>query len=151
MLSAPFRHVVGFARKWVRMTLLSFVWNRSNLRVGINSCWHRGCFIDALGGVSIGDNVIMGPNVVIHSANHRYERLDTPIMRQGHVLAETIIEDDCWIGAGAIILPGVHVGKGCVVGAGAIVTKNLPAYSVAVGNPAKIIKSRINKENKGKA
>jgi acetyltransferase-like isoleucine patch superfamily enzyme len=148
VFSAPFRYVASFSRKWLRMTLLSFVWNRQGLRVGSNSCWHRGCFIDALGGVSIGENVIIGPNVVIHSANHRFNDLDTPIMRQGHDCAAVTIEDDCWIGANVVILPGVHVGRGCVVGAGSVVTKSLPAFSVVVGNPAVVKKFRNAKEEK---
>ena len=62
-------------------------------------------------------------------------------------LAPVIIEDDVWIGARAIILPGVIIGKGSVIGAGAVVAKSIPPYSVAVGNPARVVKTRTDKEN----
>jgi acetyltransferase-like isoleucine patch superfamily enzyme len=149
---ALFNRVLGLVaglRLWVRMNLQSFVWNREHLTVGKNSFWHRGCFIDALGGVSIGSNVIIGPYTVIHSANHRFNRLDKPIMKQGHNLGKVVIGDDCWIGAHVTVLPGVHIGKGCVVGAGSVVTKSLPDYSVAVGNPAQIIKNRLEGKANG--
>jgi acetyltransferase-like isoleucine patch superfamily enzyme len=126
------------------MTLLSYVENRQNLEVGENSCWHRGAFFNALGGISIGKNVIIGPYCIIHSANHKFLNLTKPIMQQGHKRQRVIIEDDCWIGARVTILPGAHLGKGCVVGAGAVVTKSFPAYSVIVGVPARKIRSRLN-------
>ena len=60
---------------------------------------------------AIGNNVIIGPRVVIHSANHKYNDPDIPIQKQGHIFKKVMIEDDVWIGAGAIILPGVQIGK----------------------------------------
>ena len=62
----------------------------------------------------------------------------------GDVDSDIIIEEDCWIGAGCILLPNVHIGRGVVVGAGAVVTKNIQPYSVAVGNPAKVIATRYD-------
>jgi acetyltransferase-like isoleucine patch superfamily enzyme len=149
-VSAPFRHIASFMRKWIRMTLLSYVENRQHLFVGTNSCWHRGAFFNALGGISIGKNVIIGPYCVIHSANHCFDDLNEPIMFQGHVLEPVLIEDDCWLGAHVTVLPGVRLGKGCVVGAGSVVTKSMPAYSVVAGVPARIISSRLTREAIGK-
>jgi acetyltransferase-like isoleucine patch superfamily enzyme len=73
------------------------------------------------------------------------EQVDIPMMEQG-VYSEdpVVIGDDVWLGAGAMVLDGVKIGKGCIVGAGAVVTKNLPDYAVAVGVPAKILKNRKN-------
>lgn len=103
--------------------------------IGINA-WIRG-------DVSIGDNVLMGPNVVILTQNHIHDRCDIPILHQGTTPElPVIIEDDCWICQNVIILPGVLVERGSILAAGAVITKNVPAYSIVGGNPAKIIKSR---------
>jgi maltose O-acetyltransferase len=106
--------------------------------VGIN----RACWISGGGGLEIGNNVIMGPLCIIHTANHNYERMDTPIWRQGHTGKMTIIENDVWLGAGVIILPGAHIGQGAVIGAGAVVSGSINAYGIAAGVPARVLKSR---------
>jgi len=94
--------------------------------------------------ISIGSYVMIAHNVMIIGGNHNIERTDIPMMRQGEgKQGDIIIEDDVWIGAGAIILTGVTIGKGSVIGAGSIVTKSIPSYSIAVGNPAIVIKKRI--------
>ena len=89
----------------------------------------------------IGDDVMMGPNVSIYTRNHAFERTDVPMNTQG-VSDEKIvvIENDVWIGANSIILPGVTVSKGAIIGAGAVVTKDVPEYAIVGGNPAKVIK-----------
>ncbi len=95
------------------------------------------------GPCTIGNNVIMGPDVCIFTRNHNIERVDIPIKYQGDTEEkEVIIGDDCWIGCRVIILPGVTIGKGVVVGAGAVVSKDIPDFAVVVGNPGKIIKIR---------
>lgn len=96
-----------------------------------------------IGSVRIGSNVMMGPDVMILSRNHNYDRIDIPSKFQGNAEEEpVIVEDDVWIGARVIILPGVHVGKGVIIGAGAVVTKNMPNYSIAAGNPARVVRMR---------
>jgi acetyltransferase-like isoleucine patch superfamily enzyme len=72
--------------------------------------------------------------------NHSYEEIDLPISKQKETTAIITIEDECWIGANAVITAGVTIGKHSVIAAGSVVTKSIPAYSVAVGNPAKVIK-----------
>jgi acetyltransferase-like isoleucine patch superfamily enzyme len=124
------------------MWVFSTVFNREGLRVGTNSGWGVGCFINAGGGVTIGNDVLIGPRVVIHSLNHVYKDAKVPIRLQGHVAKPVVIEDDVWIGAGAIILAGVRVGRGAVVGAGSVVTKDVPAFGVVVGNPARFVRFR---------
>ncbi|KAK1490356.1 nodulation protein L [Colletotrichum cuscutae] len=88
--------------------------------------------------VSIGDRVQIGPNVSIYSAAHNTSILSR--MKCEEYGLPVTIEDDCWIGGGTIILAGVTIGSGTTVGAGSIVTKSLPPHSVAVGNPARVIK-----------
>jgi acetyltransferase-like isoleucine patch superfamily enzyme len=112
------------------------------LRIGDNSAVGAYSFLGAQGGIVIGCNVIMGPRVNFHAENHRYERADVPIRMQGESRQGIVVDDDCWIGAGSIILDGVHIGKGCVVAAGSVVTKSVPPYSVVAGVPARIVRQR---------
>lgn len=95
------------------------------------------------GSCHIGDHVIMGANVTIISRNHAFARTDIPMRYQGFEAERPVtIGDDVWIGDRVIILPGVHVGNGCILGAGAVVTKDIPDFSVAVGVPARVVKRR---------
>lgn len=94
------------------------------------------------GGIQIGNDVLLGPRVQVFSENHRYETRSVPINRQGWQRAEVRIGDDVWIGAGAIVLPGVTIGMGAVIAAGAVVTKDVAAYSIVGGVPAKLIGTR---------
>lgn len=91
--------------------------------------------------VEIDDNVLIGSGVHIYVENHRFDNLNIPIIEQGHSQSLKVnIKSNSWIGANTIILPGVNIGKHTVIGAGSVVTKNIDDYSVAVGNPAKMIK-----------
>lgn len=95
------------------------------------------------GPVAIGDHVMMGPEVTILTSNHRYDRLDIPMMDQGGTEHLPVtIEDDVWIGTKVIILPGVRIGKGAIVGAGSVVTRPVPPYAIVAGNPARLIRFR---------
>ena len=93
-----------------------------------------------IGPITIGNNVIFAQNIVASALNHQYRDVATPIANQAVLTASIIIEDDCWIAANAVITAGVTIGKHCVIAAGTVVTKNIPPFSVAVGNPAKVIK-----------
>lgn len=94
-----------------------------------------GCYIQGNGGIHIGNYVQFGSNISIISANHDiYDQ-------SKHISKKVIINDYCWIGQGAVILPGVELGPRTIVGAGSVVTKSFPeGYSVIGGNPAKLIK-----------
>ncbi len=94
------------------------------------------------GGVTIGKDSLIAMHCRILSSNHTIPDRNSRIRSKPDILLPTTIGEDVWLGAGATILGGVTVGDGCVVGAGAIVTKDLPPYSVAVGVPAKVVRTR---------
>lgn len=115
-----------------------FAWD---LSIGDNS----GVGVNALisFGVTIGNDVMMGPDCMIFTNNHGMERRDIPMwMQKSSELQPVVIGNDVWIGARVIILPGVHVGDGAVLGAGAVVTKDVPPYGIVAGNPARLIRMR---------
>jgi acetyltransferase-like isoleucine patch superfamily enzyme len=92
------------------------------------------------GGIHVGDNVLFGPRVQVLAVDHVFTDTTQPIMQQGITARGIRIEDNCWIGAGAIILDGVTVGRGACIGAGAVVTSSVPPHSLAVGVPARVIR-----------
>jgi acetyltransferase-like isoleucine patch superfamily enzyme len=94
------------------------------------------------GGLSIGDRTRIATHVVVIPANHIFDSADVPIMEQGLECRGISIGDDVWIGCGARILDGVTIGKGAVVAAGAVVVKDVAAYEVVAGVPAKTIRRR---------
>ena len=104
----------------------------SNLFIG-NNC----SFVDG-GGITIGDNVLIAPRVVIATATHPLD----PKLRNAKIVkcSPVVIEDNVWIGANATILGGVTIGKNSVVGAGSVVTKDIPENSLALGSPCKVVK-----------
>jgi maltose O-acetyltransferase len=112
-----------------------------NTEIGDNSSIGTSCQL--YGPVLIGKDVMMSPEVIILTRNHKHNRLDIPIRLQGmEEEKKVIIEDDVWIGTRVIILPGVRIGKGSIVAAGSVVTKDIPKYSIVGGVPAKTIKTR---------
>ena len=126
-----------------------------NIERGAQFAWdlqigdHSGVGVNALisASVTIGNDVMMGPECMIFTSNHGMDDLTEPMWRQEFSKPRpVVIEDDVWIGARVIILPGVRVGKGSVIGAGSVVTKDVEPYSIVGGNPARKIGSRI-KEN----
>lgn len=94
-----------------------------------------------IGPVHIGNHVNLAQGVVVSGLNHNFQNADQLISEQGVSTSPITINDDVWIGANAVIAAGVTIGKHCVIGAGSVVTKDVPDYSVAVGNPAKVIKT----------
>jgi acetyltransferase-like isoleucine patch superfamily enzyme len=117
------------------------------LVIGNNVGIAQNCFIQVRGKVTIGSNVMFGPNVSIFSENHGFEDLDTPMISQPTIRQAVVIEDDVWLGTRSVILSGVKIGKGSIIAAGALVNKDIPPYSVVAGVPAKVIKSRLFQEN----
>ena len=100
-----------------------------------------------IGPVTIGNDIRLALNITLSGLNHNYTDVNLPIHEQGVSTAPIVIEDETWIGANVVVLAGVTIGKHCIVAAGSVVTKNVPSYSVAVGNPARVLK-KYNPETK---
>jgi maltose O-acetyltransferase len=112
------------------------------IRIGDNSGLGINCRIPE--GSIIGNDVMMGPNCYVFDRNHVYERTDIPMRLQGFTKSvPVIIDDDVWIGRDVTIMVGRHISKGTIVAACSVVTKDFPPYSVIGGNPAKLIRSRV--------
>ena len=108
-----------------------------NITVGRNVFINSGCRFQDQGGITIGNDVLIGHNVIIATLNH-----DMAVSRRGDLIgAPVTIGDSAWIGSGSIILPGVTVGRGAVIGAGSVVTKDVPERAVVVGVPAKQVRT----------
>jgi maltose O-acetyltransferase len=112
-----------------------------NIYLGENVYMNVNCVILDCAKITIGSNVLFGPNVQIYAAGH-------PLQGKERVVDGKIVDfafpvtigSDVWIGGGAVILPGVTIGDNVVIGAGSVVTKNIPSNCVAVGNPARVVK-----------
>jgi len=93
--------------------------------------------------IIFGSNIMVAERVMVIGGNHEFQDITRPMWTQGEgKQGAIIIGDDVWIGAGVIILTGVNIGNGSIIGAGSVVTKSIPEYSIAVGNPAKVIRKR---------
>lgn len=90
--------------------------------------------------ITVGNNVLIAQNVLMSGMNHDFEDVTQPIVHQGFSTQKITIEDGAWIGAASIITAGVTIGKNAVVGAGSVVTKDVAAYTLVVGNPARVMK-----------
>lgn len=114
--------------------------NGNRLTVGDNS--QMGQNAKLLGTVTIGKDVLMGPDVVIMATSHGYEDTTIPIRMQPGWEKPIAIGDNVWIGTRVIILPGVQIGNNCIIGSGAVVTHSFPDNSIIGGVPAKLLKTR---------
>ena len=118
------------------------IWFPWNVSIGRRSSLNQGVIIDGYGSVNIGEGVRIAPYVCINTADHEYNDPDKFIVDQGFVIGEVNIEDDVWIGAGVKVNKGLRIGKGSVIGSGSVVTHDVPPYSIAVGVPCHVIRSR---------
>jgi len=119
------------------------VWlNGDGVEMGDDVSFNAGCYVNGYGGLTIGDRAGIGPFCMIHTANHVFADPDRPIKEQGWEKRPVVLGRDCWLGMGVTVVPGVTVGDGVVVGAGSVVVSDLPAWTVAAGNPARVIKRR---------
>ncbi|MGE0453013.1 MAG: DapH/DapD/GlmU-related protein [Vicinamibacteria bacterium] len=94
------------------------------------------------GEIVVGNDVLISPGAVITSHQHTFRDPDREMRSQPIAFGKVTIEDDVWIGANAVILPGVRLGRGCVVGAGAVVTRDVAERGIAVGVPARVTRER---------
>lgn len=112
------------------------------IELGNDILINRNVSIQGGGGVKIGNDVMIGPEALIWSINHEFSDTERPMREQGYGGAAVRIEDDVWIGAGSIILPGVHIGRGAIVAAGSVVTGSVSAEVLVAGVPAKVKRHR---------
>ena len=126
----------------IRPTNVLFDEPGEGLIMGDNSNIGPYSYIGCSGLVTIGNNVLMGQRVTIQAENHKFNSTSCLIREQGVTRESVIIGNNCWISSGVTILAGVNIGEGSVIGAGAVVVTDIPANSVAVGVPAKVIRSR---------
>jgi acetyltransferase-like isoleucine patch superfamily enzyme len=112
------------------------------LRVGVNSNVGPASYIGASGGITIGDNVLMAPAVIVLSEEHNFAEHGVVIKAQGVRHAPTEIADDVWLGARATVLGGTRIGRGAIVAAGAVVTRDVAPGCVVAGVPARVIAER---------
>ncbi len=118
---------------------------QSGIWIGRNCIIGEYSVLRGQGGIVIGDNVIIAPHVQIMAVDHVFDDPSRPILEQGLRAFGITIEDDAWIGAGAIILDGVRIGRGAVVGAGAVVTRDVAPHTVVAGVPARLVR-RIQRQ-----
>jgi acetyltransferase-like isoleucine patch superfamily enzyme len=112
----------------------------AGITIGSRSLIGEACVLRGQGGITIGDDVFLAPLVQMLAVNHVYHDTSRPISEQGITAQGIVVEDGAWIGGGAIILDGVRIGRNAVVGAGAVVTRDVPAYTVVAGNPARVVR-----------
>lgn len=134
-ISKPFVGKMGKVRMYEGTTL----WYPYRIKLGSNVTLNEWVYISGYGNVTIGDAVRIGSRATILSSDHEFRDCSRKIYQQGIQSGGVVIEDDVFIGTGAIILKGVTVGTHSVIGAGSVVVKDVPPYSVVAGNPARVI------------
>lgn len=112
------------------------------LRVGSRTTINEDAIIGCTDSITIGADCMLAPRVYLLDVDHEFSSLDVPISSQGYRTSPVVIGDDVWIGAYAVILKGVRIGKGAVVAAHSVVTKDVPEYAVVGGVPARVIAER---------
>ena len=116
--------------------------NGDRIELGEKVGFNFGCFINGFGGLSIGDRTLFGPYVMVMTANYNTDNPDALLKEAGFKMLPITIGRDCCIGMGTQICPGVTIGDGVIVGAGSVVCKDLPDWTVCVGNPCKVMRHR---------
>lgn len=121
------------------------------ISIGNYVCINHGTTLGGHGSLTIGNYVNIGPNVSLLTANHRFDAFDRPMAQQGVVPAPVIIEDDVWLGANVVVLPGNRIGRGAIIGANAVVTHNVEPFAIVGGVPARLLKYRFDEATRQKA
>jgi len=134
----------------ISSNLVLRILNTCTLFIGEGTYIGPNCHIaGANNNIKIGRDVLISDRVFISTTEHRYENVTKSINQQGFISkGDVIIDDECLIGIGSVILTGVKIGKHSVIGANSVVIHNIPSYSVAVGSPARVIKRYDSKEQK---
>lgn len=113
-----------------------------HVRVGDRTTVGPFCVLYGHGGLDIGNDCMIAAHVVFVPENHVFARTDIPMREQGGTRRGIHVEDDVWLATGVVVLDGVTIGRGAVIGAGAVVTKDVPAYAIARGVPARVVGQR---------
>lgn len=116
-----------------------------NLSIGRDVSLNEWVFIDAPGGLKIDNGVRIAHRASLITSTHNHARMDVPIYKQGLSAGRIVICEDVWIGCNAVILPGVTINKHSIIGANSVVKDDVPAYSIAVGSPARVISRKKNR------
>jgi len=135
-----FKRLGGFC--WVQPGVTFAHSNR--LRVGKFFGCNTGSYINAVGEIVLGDYVLFGSNVTVSSGVHPIDGKEPPVIMRATLPRRIVIEDDVWLGAGAVVMPGVTIRRGSVIGANAVVTRDTEEYGVYAGAPARKIRSRLS-------
>lgn len=143
LLRNLFYRAIGMKAKgfcWIQPGVM-FV-NIHKLKVGRNFACNSGTYINALGNIEMGDDVLIGSNVTISAGKHDIEGRDRSVFSRPAVPSSIYFGNDIWLGAGVVILPGLNLADGTVIGANSVVTKDTDSYSVMAGVPARLIRIR---------
>ena len=130
--------VKGFC--WIQPGVM-FV-NIHRLKVGRNFACNSGTYINALGSIEMGDDVLIGSNVTISAGKHEIEGREQSVFSRPAIPLPIHFGNDIWLGAGTVILPGLQLANGTVTGANSVITKDTESYSVMAGVPARLIRYR---------
>ena len=118
----------------------------NHIKVGKNFFCNYNCTILDVGRVTFGDNCLLAPNVAIYTAGHPIHPDSRNSLYEYGI--DVTIGDNVWIGGNVVIMPGVNIGSNCVIGAGSVVTKDIPAWSVAAGNPCRVLRKITDEDKK---
>ncbi|UCC39327.1 MAG: acyltransferase [Candidatus Aminicenantes bacterium] len=117
------------------------VWlNSDGIELGDDVRFNHGVYVNGYGGLKIGNNSGIGPYSMVHTANHAFD--EKKVSQTQWDKKPVTIGEDCWIGMGVCILPGVTIGDRVIIGAGSVVAKDVPSDVIAVGNPCRPVKTR---------
>ena len=133
-----FKKIKSFARVYPGV----YFTHTYGIEVGHRFSVNSGAILDGRGGITIGDDVMIGPHTAIYSSGHNFSQPDLPMTSLDHIMKPVVIKDDVWIGAHVCIPGGITIGRGAVVAAGAVVTKDVEDYTIVSGVPAQVTGNR---------
>jgi acetyltransferase-like isoleucine patch superfamily enzyme len=116
--------------------------NEATIRIGNFVSIGPFCFFASKSHIHVGSNVSIGSGTHLMAGGHAFDALDTPVIRQARLSKGIVVEDNVWLGSGVTVLDGVTIGHDSIVGAGSVVSKDVPAWSVMLGNPARVVQKR---------